>query len=465
MRLRFLLVLVILLAACNSSDGNTSQPGLQSANQQQRSSTTTPEPSVAPTLAVVDASTTSELRLQNIPTDLTGDLYLTLNNNLYNVSLEGENTELLLSNAVVDLVRDSMAYYNVPQEDGTRTFFSLNLTNGQSSELFTLEPDKLAHFIRWSPDGNWFAVEIGQIDNVTITRGTFSSQFEWFEVLEMRVYNNDGTRVDLPEPEITDDLQYSILFLTDSTLLVRATTSRVGHLFNLWHVDQFSSSVQHLDIEMGAQMIFSRVFELFTVWNEPIATANSLLRPYGLEIFPPTDALRTPSVLAPDDAFRIDIENDFSNNILCQEYFVMQKPEEELFLPRQLDTFFAAVVSRPFLIDSNVFYLRAVSPSCLPGDFTVELVHITNFEQPTATTLYQADYAAGESFPMLNYVATADSEYLFWSAIESERLVLLLTEIESGETRQVMALPYEAPDVGSQQSGAVFSLLAIAERS
>lgn len=461
MRFRFLLVLTVLLVACNSSDDKGSESGLQGANQQQRSVTFTPIPSVAPTLAVAEAPLDSELRLQNIPANVTGDLYLTLDTNLYHVSLEGGAAEVVLSDAAVSEIRDSMVYYSIENEDSSRSYYALELDTGTTHKLFDVDEGQLARFIQWSPDNQWFVVEIGQYDERIIRAAFSDNRFIDFEVLETRVYNVDGSRVVFPEPEVTDGLRYSALFATDSTLLVRARTTRVGHLFTLWHFNQNTNAAAILELDASTQLTIDRVFNGNFFGDDAINMVNTSLAEYNIELFPPVVEVASPFVVSPDEAFRIEIERSITSSSICQDYFVMQEPEQEVFLPRQLGSFQAIQVSEPFLAEGRVLMLRIVSRTCSFSDLALELAAIDNLDEPAIETLYRTEYSFNIGLPTLNYLTSPDMNYLFWSTIEAERVLLLLTDINSGETRQIMALPYEPPNIEEQQIGTSLNLLAI----
>ena len=461
MRFHFVLVLMILLVACNSGDDKRSESGLQGANQERRSATLTPVPTTAPTVAVAEASVNSELRVQNIPANVTGDLYLTVDTNLYHVSLEGEAADIVLSDAAVSEIRDSTVYYSLENEDGTRRYYTLDLETGTPHKLFDVDQGQTARFRQWSPDSQWFVVEIGQYDERIFNAAFIDSRFIDFDVLETRVYNVDGLQVEFPEPEVTDGLRYSALFTTDSTLLVRAQTTRVGYLFNLWHFDQNTNTADSLELDASTQLTIDRIFNRNFFGNDAINIVNAHLAEYNVELFPPVVDVESPYVVSPDEAFRIEIERSNTSSTVCEDYFVMQKPEQDVFLPRQLGSFQALQVSEPFLADGRVLMLRIVSHTCSFSDLTLELATINNLDEPTIETLYQTEYDFNTGFPTLNYLASPDMDYLFWSTIEAERIVLLLTDINSGETRQILALPYEPPNIEEQQTGTNLNLLAI----
>ncbi|MCI0712493.1 MAG: hypothetical protein L0154_20220 [Chloroflexi bacterium] len=461
MRFRFLLVLMVLLVACNSSDNQGPESSLQGANQERRSATLTLVPTATPTVAVAEASVGSELRVQNVPTNVSGDLYLTLDTDLYHVSLDGEAAEVVLSDAAVSEIRDSMVYYSLENEDGSRGYYTHDLETETSHKLFDVAEGQLARFRQWSPDNQWFVVEIGQYDERMINAVFIPTQFIDFDVLETRVYNIDGTPVAFPEPEVTDGLRYSALFTTQSTLLIRAQTTRVGHLFTLWHFDQNTNTAATLELDASAQLTIDRVFNRNFFGDGPINMVNASLAEYGIELFPPAMDMEAPFVVSADEAFRIEIEQSNTSSSVCQDFFVMQEPEQDVFLPRQLGSFQALQVSEPFLANGRVLMLRIVSRTCTFGDLALELAAINNLDDPAIETLYQAEYSFNAGFPTLNYLTTPDMNYLFWSTIEAERVILLLTDINSGETHQIMALPYEPPNIEEQQIGTSLNLLAI----
>jgi hypothetical protein len=464
MHFRVLLLLILILTACNNSDDVRDEGGIASAKRSNATIAITQTPTLPPTLESIETSDVADLKLQNIPNDLSGDLYLTVNRGLYRISLDGNAVEQLEQNVFLEDRRGSTIYYSGTNDSGRQAYFSLDIETNDKQELFLVPDGQQARIQSWSPDGQWIIAEFRRARDYYVNPWLEPQNFDILTLVDRQVYRVDGTLVDLPEPPVTDGLAYSQMFLTDSTLLVRAVTTRIGYLDTLYHFDQSSGSARELELSMGEEMDVSGLFNVNAtiIWDRIYPPASAVLARYNLAVAPPDDYWSTSYKLTSQPYF-IDMQRGPRKANGCRDYFVMYESEDPDHDPVQIATFEAKSISEMFFKQERMSLLRArnCEPTTAP---TVELVTIRGFPHETVVETIRefatdvAEWNEGD-MPIINYASTENNNYLFWSIIADAGVNVLLTQLDTGETKAVLSIPYEQPVW--PDSGTTFYLIGV----
>jgi hypothetical protein len=171
---------------------------------------------------------------------------------------------------------------------------------------------------------------------------------------------------------------------------------------------------------------------------------NRDLEEYGLELAPADFdfAFGIPQVIAPDNSYSVKIDLQGSGIAgVCADYYVTQQPVEASFSTRMLYSGRALRVSDLILHNEQVYYFHTVSPTCEENNLQVELMRITNFDDPVVESLYTAK-PAPEMEANGVYDHMLHDHYLLWTTIEDDTLNIFLTDMNTGETRSLLSAPY-----------------------
>ncbi len=428
------------LVACGGESSDTGGE-IESANQRQRTAAPTATPSPlgpAPTTDSPEVAITS-VQLENVPADLTGHLVLTWGEALFITPLDGTAVEPVLKDQFVRWIHGDIAItgsFNV--EDNTQDVSLFDITTGESVTLTTLPDDHMLRPDKWSPDGQWLTMHI---DKQGPTFEYEGQPFFTSEPVDYMLFSITGEQVELPITPPTNETQVGAGWLMDNTLLIAdgVTQSSVAHVL---HVDPTTDEVTELDIPAMSRNNF--MFLTFYYSEFAMEQMNRDLEEYGLELAPVDFdfAFGIPQVIAPDNSYSVKIDLQGSGIAgVCGDYYVTQQPIEAAFTTRMLYSGKARQVSDLILHDEQVYYFHTMSPTCEENDLQVELMRITNFDNPIVETLYTAKPAT-EIEAQGVYGHLLHDHYLLWTAIEDDNTNIFLTDMNTGETRILMSAPY-----------------------
>lgn len=432
-------VVILALVACGGESDDTGGE-LESVNQRQRTAapTVTPSPpGPTPTTESPEDAITS-IQFENVPNDLTGHLVLTWGGALFVAPFDGTTVESVVKDQFVRSVHG----YNVitssfNTQDNTQDVSLFDIATNESVKLTELPVDYLIRTDKWSPDNQWFTAHIEK-DGPSFEYG--GQTFYARDQVDYVLFRTNGEEVELPITPPDNETQVGAGWLTDNTLLIAdgIAQSRVARIL---HLDPATGEVAELDIPAISRNAFR--YLTFYYSEFVMAEMNRDLEEYGLELAP-VDFIAEfgiPQAIAPDNSYSIKIDLQGSGIAgVCADYYVTQQPIEASFSTRMLYRGKAQQVSDLILHNEQVYYFHTVSPSCQENDLQVELMRITNFDNPIVETLYSAKPAAeieaqGVYDPLLH------DHYLLWTAVEERDAKLLLTDMNSGDTVTLASMP------------------------
>lgn len=423
------IVLILLLVACDQEDDHAN-PSLSGARQERSTAT-----------ATMEATSVS-----NIAEDvsLSGKLLYLEGDTLFMSSTEA-TAPLVIAKGVSVAGHSGETAVVRRETEGGNIYTILDFSSLEETPLLTLPEDQTINVTSWSPDDQYFTVEFMEQVGEEPSNGE--------TIINMRrtgtdIYGIDGQQLALPFFDTRPD-RIPAAWLDDGSMIIVKLGNRVGESFTLWHYDPTTTDAEEIEVDPVHQPALSRLDPAsWWQWN----TVNPLVADYGLRLAPSTSPFTT-TAFDEDNAFYVEFQED-QNRLRenCREYWLMHKPLETSFAPRNLYTTEALNHSRPLLYGDYVYFIEVASPSCVMADVQVSLVRVNLADEaPVAETVYTHPLIPSGIFSTINFSQYGD--YMLWTVNDSEMSRIVATDLSTGATGPVFEQPLALTEGGFPNQG------------
>jgi hypothetical protein len=146
------------------------------------------------------------------------------------------------------------------------------------------------------------------------------------------------------------------------------------------------------------------------------------------------------------EAFRQDTSS------LCKSLTLFSRPLEQAFFP--VSIYYATVVESSLLIlnehNQTVTHVQTVAPGCDEMDITQRVVQVSLVKPYQHEILFQTDDLGAVS-PRLSVAFAGDATHMVWTSHSAVlgRSSLLLTDLATGETEELLAVTFDAAQTTS----------------
>lgn len=388
---------------------------------------------------------------------LQGSIAFMRDDDLLRVNFDGSPAQIIAEGVEVRDVSPGgeMVIYFDPRDD---MYYGLTVATGKTWPITWEYTMGRTLFGPWSLDGRWTIVQNETVDG---------------HIYEQTIVGVDGTLIPIPPPEVylvsrmfpdttpvnkLDPVpleQYRALhWLEDGRLLV------IFYNFELENPRAFADFIdpvsgtftpgdEALTPHFGA--LFSRIRSV-----DQYPGAKGYLLAYVEEFFTFRLAFEPQTVMGTTvyhPAQEYAVVGTVEGQSICKIMHLFLKPVRDAFFPT--DIYNAVVADAAPLVlramDPAVFSVQTVAPNCDEGQVWQRVVRVSLDDPYEAETVFRTG-ALGPGIPEAHIAQSTEVRVVIWStrSAAEERASLLLTDLVSGETEEILAARYNsATDTGT----------------
>lgn len=417
-------MLIIMLAACGGNDA----PALRGADQ----INDTPVPSE------LETRLTGYTGLQFV-TDrtLSGRLMFTHNGNLQVVAFDDEEPVQTFAEDVSIAASSPDGSVVIYNDHLAGESFVLDIKTGETRVI----GDKASFVVaQYASDGQVVLLhELATIDSDII----------WRHVVFNFATGND---IVLPiPPKNVDETDYFIEWLSDGRILVLLGTSTPrGVRADGYIIDPFNKEQTSFSLEGSAALndFYRRVQSYYSGFGQnSVASLEAYaLQNFDLSVSFTVPSLKESAIFDPGYSYGIKYVLSASRD-LCRNYDLALKPMGAVFFPITIHHDIVANISNLVLQSGldRIAWVDVLAPNCDDSVVVQRLWRANVSEELSGLAIFRTKDLGG-MVPQPAIVANPyDPQLVIWSvhSITDQRASLMLTDLRTGKTQEIMRLPYD----------------------